>query len=79
MFTVKISTSGQEYKAKGKSVEDALVKIGLEWHQIKGKGVVVVSQGDKTFEKVFNHVQLRRLFNKITRAYWAHNLEFLLG
>jgi hypothetical protein len=79
MFNIKITLLGQVYEAEGESVEEALKKIDLSWDKIKGKGVVVVSKGDKTFEKAFNHVQLRRLFSKVTRAHWAKNLEFLLG
>lgn len=77
---VSLLTVGEEYKATGKTVEEALVKMNLQWNDIKGKGTLTISDKDKTYEKLFTTIQLRRLFgNKLTLMLWGKRLEYLLS
>jgi len=79
-YKVKLETNGKTITKTAESIYDALTAMDLTWDKIKGKGVITVSQGDKTREKVFNAPLLRRLFgNKDFRALWANRLKYLLG
>jgi hypothetical protein len=62
LFSVKVETVGLTYTAVGDTIQDALNDIGLKWFQLKGKGVVTVEKGGLSAQKLFNAVQLRRLF-----------------
>jgi len=74
-----LETSGLKYQAQGESVEEALGSLGLEWHNIKAKGVVTVSKGKDAYEHLFSMNQLRRIFaNKLTRMMWGKRLAILL-
>jgi len=80
MYKVKLETSGKTYTKSAETIDDALNAMGLDWHDIKGKGTIKVSQGDKSTEKTFNAVLLRRIFgSKEARWWWSGNLKFLLG
>lgn len=79
LYKVTLETVGLEYKAEGKSISEALEKLGLKWNQTKGKGVVKVRYGSKTLEHLFYLNQLKRIFaNKLTRLMWGKRLELLL-
>jgi len=79
MYKVVLDHSGEEYKATGKTVDEALVKMGLTWDRIKAKGVIKISKGKQSYEHVFTAIKLRRLFgNKLTRALWGKRLQFFV-
>lgn len=74
-----LETSGLKYKSQGESIEEALGSLGLEWNNIKAKGVVKVSTGKNSYEHLFTMNQLRRIFaNKLTRMMWGKRLAILL-
>lgn len=78
-YKIKLVILGKEWTSTGETIDFALAKMGLDWPQIKGKGVVYVSCGDLKHEHLMNMVLLRRIFsNKIVREHWAKNLEMLL-
>ena len=77
-YKIVLTTSGVDYKASGKTISEAIGKLGLSWEQIKAKGVIKISQGEKTDEHVFVLKILRRIFaNKLTRMMWGKRLELL--
>lgn len=74
-----LNVLGQEWKSKGKDIDTALSNFDLEWQQIKGKGILKITQGKSNIEYWCNAIKLRRIFaNKITRQLWAKRLEVLL-
>lgn len=79
MVKISIKILGEEWEQEGKTIEEALSKFPLSWDNIKGKGVLTVTQGKKSHEHMFNMKVLRRIFsNKLIMAHWAKNLEMLL-
>lgn len=79
MITIKLQVLGEEWKGKGKTIEEALQSFKIDWVEIKGKGVMYITDGDKKLEKMYNMATLRRIFNnKITLGMQAKNLELLL-
>lgn len=79
-YEIKIEVLKEEWTASGKTIEQALSKFELDWNDIKGKGMVYVSYGDKKLEKLMTMPQLRRIMsNKITRGMWAKNFQLLLN
>lgn len=79
-FKVNLQMAGKEYKQRAGSVELALSAMGLDWSQIKAKGVVTITKDGQSYEHFFPLHQLKKLFgNKMTRAMWSKRLEFLLG
>lgn len=78
MYKVVLNTSNKKYTREAKTVAGALSKMGLDWHDIKAKGVLKISQGRLSHTHVLNMFQLRRIFgNKLARTSWGKNLEFL--
>jgi hypothetical protein len=53
MTTIKLKILGREWKRSGDTIEDALSKFDLEWQNIKGKGVMNITQGKKKLEKIY--------------------------
>ena len=80
VYKVVLLMAGIEYKAESLTIDGALEALGLSWEQIKAKGVVKVSKGDKSIEYLFYVKQLKRIFaNKLTRMMWGKRLTMLLG
>jgi len=80
MIKITLRVLGKEWTQQGKTVADALSKFDLEWQEIKGRGVMFLTKGDKTIEKMFNAPQIRRMFNNKTAcSFQAKNLELLLN
>lgn len=76
---ILLQTVGKEYSATAPSVEEGLIKLGLSWDQIKGKGTILITKRKLSHEHLFNTLQLKRLFgNKLTMRLWAGRLESLL-
>ena len=67
-----------EWQHEGETLNEAL-DFGLGWEQIKGKGTITISFGDKSHEHLFNMVKIRRIVsNKIARHIWANQLGVYL-
>lgn len=80
IYKTTLEMGGKSYNGKGETIYDALSDIPLSWEQIKGKGVIKVSQGKQEAEKLFYLKPLKRIFaNKIFRQIWAKNLQVLLN
>ena len=78
-YKVILQTVGKEYKSEGKTVFDAIKGLGLEWHQIKNKGVIVVKKDKLKLEHLFYINQLKRIFaNKTVMSMWSKRLDLLL-
>lgn len=79
-YKIVLEILGVQYKSEGATVEEALLNLPLTWEEIKGKGTLTLSFGKLKHEHLFNLRQLKRIFvNKIFRAWWAKNLEYLLS
>ncbi len=79
MYKIKLETSGKIYKQSAETIEEAMELIGLEWNDIKGKGLLTITKGKLSHEHLFNTVQLRRFFgSKLRRELWAKRLNILL-
>jgi len=79
LYFVEVETTGQTYKAKAETIEDALAKINLTWEQIKLKGIVRVKYGKQFCEKLYQVVPLRRIFiNETVRSIQSNFLHLLL-
>jgi len=79
MIKLNLKTSGIDYKSKGETIDEALANLGMEWYQLKAKGVITIIKGKLKLEKLFIMGELRKIFaNKITRATQAKRLELLL-
>jgi hypothetical protein len=76
---VTLDTTGVKYKAEGETVSEAIQNLGFSWNTVKAKGVFTVRIGKKSFEKLFNLAQLRKIFgNKLVRDLWASRFEKLV-
>ena len=72
--------AGNDYKSEGKTIDEALSGLALDWVKIKAKGVIKITFGKLKLEHLFYIKQLRRIFvNKLTRQIWAKRLLFLLN
>ncbi len=79
-YKVVLVMAGNDYTGKGKTLLDALNDIKIDWIQIKAKGVIRVSKGKQSIERLFQMKQLRRIFvNKIMRLVGAKRLELFLN
>lgn len=79
-YTTILTMDNKEYTGKGITILDALLAIPLDYTQIKTKGTIVISQGEKKTEKFFYLKPLKRIFaNKLARQLWAINFEKLLN
>lgn len=71
--------AGETYKAKGDTVHEALSALGLDFTQVKTKGVFTLKHGTKTSTKFYYLPQLRRIVaNKLRKVQVAKDLLFLL-
>ena len=78
-YKVVLKMCGKEYVQEAETIDEALAKLGLSWNNIKGKGVIAVSKGKQTYEKLFYTQRLRQVFgNKLTRVLWAKRLDYLM-
>lgn len=75
MATVKIL--GRTYKAKGKTIYDAI--SSLETPNVKSMGILTVSKGKNSRERVLSHIQSRKLFNTrgLTREVMLNNISLM--
>ena len=77
-ITVELS-SGDNYKATGKTVHEALDALGLNYTHIKSKGTLMLKHGGKTSSRMFYCRPLRRLVsNKLRKAQVGKDLVYLL-
>jgi hypothetical protein len=78
-YKVVLEMTGIKYKAEGETIDEAIANLGLEWNQIKGKGLIKVFKDKASAEYLFYMKQLKRIFaNKTTRMMWAKRLELFL-
>ena len=79
MYKITLQTAGKEYIESAETIDLVLEGLGLEWHDIKAKGIIKVENGKQSYEHLFYLKQLRRIFgNKLTRGLWAKRLQILL-
>jgi hypothetical protein len=77
-YKAVLKVLGKEWTHEGATLDEAL-DFGLSWEEIKGKGVITVSNGNSSHEHLFNAVKIRRILsNKTVRAQWAKMLELYL-
>ena len=70
---------GLKYTGEGETLFDAINAIKLEWHDIKGKGVMTIIYGKQKAEHLFYIKQLKMIFaNKIAKQMWAKRLALFL-
>ncbi len=78
-YKIVLDIAGKKYTDEGETIEEALTKMALDWMQIKNKGIMIISHGKTSLEKIFYMHQLRRIFvNKITRMMWGKRLQLLM-
>ena len=82
MIKCTLDVAGKKFEGKGKNVDEAMASLPITWMDIKGKGVLTVSDGKITHEKIFYLNQMRRMFGnklgKIFRTTWANRFELQL-
>jgi len=79
MIKINLLTAGTDYKATGKTIEEALGNLKLDYTDIKAKGIMTVKNDKDSYEHLFNIIKLRRIIsNKIVRKYWAKTLGMYL-
>ena len=77
--TISIKIMGKTWKREGTTIKSTLDKFDLGWEVVKGKGIMIVTEGEKRHEHLFTIFELRRIFaNKITRMIWAKRLTLLM-
>ena len=78
-FNLILEMAGMKYYTRGETIHEAMLKLPLDWHNIKGKGIFNIKQGKKSVEHLFYQKQLRRIFaNKLTMILWSRRLNLLL-
>ena len=80
MFKVTLEVNnGETYKASGKTVDETLLDLVVDYTKIKTKGTLTLSDGKRTSNKHFYLRPLRRIVvNKLKRLQVGRDLEFLL-
>ena len=79
-YTAVLDMAGNKHTGEGETIFDALTNIPLDYINIKAKGVITVSNGKKSVDKLFFLRPLRILFvNKLRRHSWAKNFQVLLN
>lgn len=79
IYKLKMSITGIDYKSSGDTVLECLDGLGLDWPQIKAKGICTLSTKGKKYEHLFALPMLKRIFaNKMTRLLWAKRLTILI-
>lgn len=79
LYKLSLEMAGKTYKQTATTIEAGLAKLPLSWENIKAKSVLKVAQGKKKHEHLLNVPTLRRIMsNKIIRAHWAKNLDYLM-
>lgn len=77
-FTASIDLNGIVYEAKGVTPYDALVNLNLNYTQVKTKGILTLSQGNKTSSKIIYLRPLRKmLIQKGIKNRVGKDLEYL--
>src|SRR3990167_8483600 len=67
--------AGQKYEGEGETIYDALSAIPLDFTQVKYKGTITVSQGERSYEKFYFMKPLRKIFlSKSLRSLAARRL-----
>ena len=61
-YQAQIKVLGRVYSAKGKSVTDALSNLSVSG-KVAGFGVVTISKGKQSKDKIINRATLSRWFN----------------
>ena len=78
LFKASLLHAGIAHEVEGEMLFDALSK--LDPQQVKLKGILRVTKGDKAVERLFYRKALRRVLgNKSARLLWATRLEYLLS
>lgn len=80
MYSVTLEVNnGEVYKAKGKTVSDALISLELDYTKVKTKGTITLTDGKKTASKFFYLRPLRKIVvNKLRKVQVGRDLEYLL-
>lgn len=74
-----LEMAGQEYRGDGLTTVEAIENIPLDFTQIKTKGVLTITQGNKKCERLFYLRPLKALFaGKVRKIGQAKQMESLL-
>lgn len=78
-YKIELDMADTIHKGEGLTLVEALDSLGITWNQVKLKGVLKITHGTKSLEKMFFANRLKKIFgNKLTRMTWAKNLDYLL-
>jgi len=78
-YKIELEILKKIFMSKGETMFEALTNFGLDWNEIKGKGIIRIKKGKLSYEHIFNMAVLRRIMvNKTAREYWAKSLNLLL-
>ena len=79
MFKATLQTNQTEYTSEASSILEALNGLGLDFTQVKTKGSVKITDGEKSAEKDYTLPRLRRLmmFHPLRKGL-ANELEMRL-
>lgn len=80
MITATLNVNKENYSGKGETVYEAVSNIPIEWQNLKTKGIIKVSKGKKSAERIFQLLLLRNIFrSKMYKQAQVKNLEWLLN
>jgi len=76
---VVVIMANGEFKGEGNTIPEAFMNVPLDFMKVKYKGIVRLSQGGKTTERLYMMRQLRMMFsNKIAKIHWANQISKFL-
>lgn len=78
-FSLRLEVNNTMYQCYGNTILEALNAIPLDYVQVKTKGTIIVTEGERKASKFYNLFQLRKVFaNKSWKIIQANYLNKLL-
>ncbi len=78
-YVVTVDLNGTIYSAQGKTVDEALTGLNLDYTQVKTKGTITLAHGKLQSQRFYNLPQMRRIVcSKLRKVQVAKDLAYLL-
>lgn len=78
-YIVTLSSQGKEYEGRGNTVYDAILRLPVEYMEVKSKGLFTLKHAGRKSERMYFLKGLRRVLrNRLLLQGLAHNLEVML-
>lgn len=80
LYSLTLKVNGLVFTAEGNTIADAFSKTGLTFQQVKTKGEITITKGDRTITRLLQLPKLRRVFlSKIIMSGIARDFDKLLA